>query len=153
MAVEAADVVTTAEEAARLDLPPLIIRENLERYLAEKLPAETTEVELERIGEGHPNTTFLVNRGDPRGVLRRPPRPPLPPSAHDVLREWRLLDAVKDTSIRAPRTLLACDDETVIGAPFYLMEYCVGSVITDGIPKDLDSPAERRRMGLDLVDT
>jgi aminoglycoside phosphotransferase (APT) family kinase protein len=151
MAVETMDVVATAEEAANLELPPLIIRDNLERHLAEHLPAATQEIELERIGEGHSNITFLVTRGDDRCVLRRPPRPPLPPSAHDVLREWRLLDAVKDTAIRAPRTLLACDDESVIGAPFYVMEYVEGTVVTSEIPPALDTPEERRRMGLDLV--
>jgi aminoglycoside phosphotransferase (APT) family kinase protein len=150
--VQDQDVVATAEEARGLELPPLIIRENLERYLAERLPADTAEAELERIGEGHSNITFLVTRGEHRCVLRRPPRPPLPPSAHDVLREWRLLDAVKDTPIRAPRTLLACDDESVIGAPFYVMEYVEGSVITSEIPEPLDTPEERRRLGLDLVD-
>jgi aminoglycoside phosphotransferase (APT) family kinase protein len=153
MAVEALDVVATEDEAARLDLPPLIIRENLEWYLAEHLPAGTTDIELERIGEGHSNITYLVTRGDHRCVLRRPPRPPLPPSAHDVLREWRLLDAIKEADARAPRTLLACDDESVIGAPFYLMEYVEGTVVTNDLPPELDTPKERRRLGLDLVDT
>jgi aminoglycoside phosphotransferase (APT) family kinase protein len=152
MTVEAPDVVATAEEAERQELAPLIIRENLERYLAERLPTETTEIELERIGEGHSNITFLVTRGDDRVVLRRPPRPPLPPSAHDVLREWRILDAVKDTDVRAPRTLLACDDESVIGAPFYVMEYVEGTVVTSEIPPALDSTDECRRMGESLVD-
>jgi aminoglycoside phosphotransferase (APT) family kinase protein len=152
VAVEAHEVVATAEEAKRLDLPPLIIRENLERYLAEHLPAETDEIELERIGEGHSNITYLVRRGDHHCVLRRPPRPPLPPSAHNVLREWRLLDAIKHTDVRAPRTLLACEDELVIGAPFYVMEYVQGTVITTHIPPPLDTPEERRRTGLDLVE-
>jgi aminoglycoside phosphotransferase (APT) family kinase protein len=150
--VQAQDVVATAEEARGLELPPLIIRENLERYLAERLPAATTEIELVRIGEGHSNITFLVRRGEHRCVLRRPPRPPLPPSAHDVLREWRLLDALKDTDVRVPRTILACDDESVIGAPFYVMEYMEGTVVTGELPEALDAPEERRRMGLDLVD-
>jgi aminoglycoside phosphotransferase (APT) family kinase protein len=152
MTVEAPDIVATAEEAREQELVPLIIRENLERHLAEHLPAPTPEIELERIGEGHSNITFLVTRGDHRCVLRRPPRPPLPPSAHDVLREWRLLDALKDADVRTPRTLLACDDESVIGAPFYVMEYVEGTVVTNEIPEPLDNPQERRRMGLDLVD-
>jgi aminoglycoside phosphotransferase (APT) family kinase protein len=152
MAVEAPDVVATAEEAERQELAPLIIRENLEQYLAEHLPAQEREVELVRIGEGHSNITYLVTRGSHRCVLRRPPRPPLPPSAHDVLREWRLLDALKDADVRTPRTLLACDDESVIGAPFYVMEYVEGTVVTREIPPVLDTPEERRRLGLDLVD-
>src|SRR5204863_3608407 len=117
------------------------------RHLAEHLPGDGSPLELERIGEGHSNITYLVTRGSDRFVLRRPPRPPLPPSAHDVLREWRLLDAIKDTQARVPRTLLGCDDESVIGAPFYVMEYCVGTVITNAIPGPLDNPAERRRIG------
>ena len=61
-------------------------------------------------------------------MLRRPPRPPLPPSAHDVLREARLLTAVETADVRTPKVLLACDDETVIGAPFYVMERVIGDV-------------------------
>jgi aminoglycoside phosphotransferase (APT) family kinase protein len=152
MTVDAPDVVATEEEARRQELAPLVIRENLERYLAERLPAGTHEIELERIGEGHSNITFLVRRGDDTCVLRRPPRPPLPPSAHDVLREWRLLDAVKDVDVRTPRTLLGCDDESVIGAPFYVMEYVEGTVITTEIPEPLDNLDEHNRIGLDLVD-
>jgi aminoglycoside phosphotransferase (APT) family kinase protein len=152
MAVEAPDIVATEEEAKQLDLPPLIIRENLERHLAERLPADKGEVELERIGEGHSNITYLVSRGRDRVVLRRPPRGPLPPSAHDVLREWRLLDAIKDAEVRTPRTLLACDDEAVIGAPFYIMEYVEGTVVIDELPPELDTVEQRQRLGLDLVD-
>jgi aminoglycoside phosphotransferase (APT) family kinase protein len=151
--IQAPDIVETREEAERQDLAPLIIRQSLEGYLSERLPGEARELELERIGEGHSNITYLVQRGDERFVLRRPPRPPLPPSAHDVLREWRLLDSIKDTRARVPRTLLACDDESVIGAPFYVMEYVQGTVITSEIPPALDNESERRRIGLDLVDT
>jgi len=152
VAVDTRDVVATREDAARQDLPPLIVVDSLRDHLARELPGEDAPLELERIGEGHSNITYLVNRGSELFVLRRPPRPPLPPSAHDVLREWRLLDAVKDADVRTPRTLLACDDESVIGAPFYVMEYCEGSVITTDIPPALDTPEERRRIGLDLVD-
>jgi aminoglycoside phosphotransferase (APT) family kinase protein len=152
LTVQAPDIVETRAEADRLELAPLIIRESLERHLAEHLPGDDGPIELERIGEGHSNITYLVTRGSERFVLRRPPRPPLPPSAHDVLREWRLLDAIKDTAARVPRTLLACDDESVIGAPFYVMEYCVGTVITGDIPEVLDIPEERGHIGLDLVD-
>jgi len=152
MSVGTGDIVATREEAQQMELAPLIVREPLEEHLAEHLPGGSREIELERIGEGHSNVTYLVRRGDERFVLRRPPRPPLPPSAHDVLREWRLLDAIKDADVRTPRTLLACADEGVIGAPFYIMEYVEGSVITSEVPQPLDTLEERRRIGLDLIE-
>jgi aminoglycoside phosphotransferase (APT) family kinase protein len=152
MAVEAQDIAATRAEAERLELEPLIVVDPLREHLAQALPGDDAPLEFERIGEGHSNITYLVRRGADRFVLRRPPRGPLPPSAHDVLREWRILDAIKDTPARAPRTLLACDDESVIGAPFYVMEYVEGTVVTSAVPAGLDTPAERRRMGLDLVD-
>ena len=91
------DVVDTAEDAAGLELPPLVVREPLEAFLDAHGIGEG-RLEAERIGEGHSNITFLVRRGDARVVLRRPPRPPLPPSAHDVLREARLLKALEGTA-------------------------------------------------------
>ena len=152
MAVDTHDIVATQEEAGQLELAPLIVVDTLREHLARELPGDDAPLEFERIGEGHSNITYLVTRGADRFVLRRPPRPPLPPSAHDVLREWRILDAIKETPARSPRTLLACDDESVIGAPFYVMEYVEGTVVTSEIPAPLDAPEERRRMGFDLVD-
>jgi aminoglycoside phosphotransferase (APT) family kinase protein len=144
------DVVDTAQEAAQLEHAPLIVREPLEAFLDER-GIGSGPLEAERIGEGHSNFTFLVRRGDARVVLRRPPRPPLPPSAHDVLREARLLRALESTPVRVPR-VLAEDDGSVLGVPFYLMEEMHGSVITSEIPEPLDSAAERRRIAEDLVD-
>ena len=110
-------------------------------------------IEAERIGEGHSNVTYLIRRGDDRMVLRRPPRPPLPPSAHDVLREARLLSALQGTDARTPRVLATCDDEDVLGGvPFYVMEEAHGSVITSDVPEALDVPEHRRALGLELVD-
>ena len=74
------------------------------------------------IGDGHSNVTYLIERSGAEVVLRRPPRPPLPPSAHDVLREARLLSALAPTPARVPAVLAVCDDDDVIGCPFYVME-------------------------------
>ena len=103
MAVDTHDIAATREEAEQLELAPLIVVDTLREHLARELPGEDAPLEFERIGEGHSNITYLVRRGSERFVLRRPPRPPLPPSAHDVLREWRILDAIKDDDRRAPR--------------------------------------------------
>jgi aminoglycoside phosphotransferase (APT) family kinase protein len=130
---------------------PLIKLEPLAEYL-DAQGLGKGEIEAERIGEGHSNVTFLLRRGGERLVLRRPPRPPLPPSAHDVLREARLLRAVEATPIRVPRVLAACDDESVLGVPFYVMEEVHGTVITDTVPEKLDTPEGRAGIGRELIE-
>jgi aminoglycoside phosphotransferase (APT) family kinase protein len=145
------DVVETAEDAAGLELPPLVVRESLEAFLDAHGIGEG-RLEAERIGEGHSNITFLVKRGDARVVLRRPPRPPLPPSAHDVLREARLLKALEATPVRVPTVIAVGDDETVLGVPFYVMEEIHGSVLASAIPPAIDTADERRRTAEELVD-
>jgi aminoglycoside phosphotransferase (APT) family kinase protein len=144
-------IVDTPEEAAALELPPLLVRRPLERFLDEH-GLGAGPVDAEPVGEGHSNVTFLIRRGAAAWVLRRPPRPPLPPSAHDVLREARLLTAVQDACARTPRVLATCADETVIGAPFYVMERLDGHVITSELPRALDDEASRARIGDELVD-
>jgi aminoglycoside phosphotransferase (APT) family kinase protein len=146
-----AEIVDTPEQAREQELAPLIVREPLEAFM-DAHGLGSGRVEAEPIGEGHSNVTYLVRRGDERFVLRRPPRPPLPPSAHNVLREARLLDAVEDADVRTPRVLAACDDEAVIGMPFYVMAYEDGFVITSQVPDHLDSPDGRRRICEELVD-
>jgi aminoglycoside phosphotransferase (APT) family kinase protein len=145
------DVVDTAQDAAALELPPLVVREPLEAFLDAHGIGEG-RLEAERIGEGHSNITFLVRRGDARVVLRRPPRPPLPPSAHDVLREARLLKALESTPVRVPIVIAVGDDESVLGVPFYVMEEVHGSVLASAIPPALDTAEERRRTAEELVD-
>ena len=126
-------IVDTPEEGEALDQPPLLILRPLERFFdAHGLGAGT--ITAEPVGDGHSNVTYLVRRRGGEWVLRRPPRPPLPPSAHDVLREARLLRALEQTTVRVPRVLATCDDEAVIGAPFYVMERIEGTVINDTLP-------------------
>jgi aminoglycoside phosphotransferase (APT) family kinase protein len=145
------DVVETGKQAAELERPPLIVLEPLAEYLdAQGLGSGPTEAEP--IGDGHSNVTYLIRRGGERFVLRRPPRPPLPPSAHDVLREARLLTAVQDAEVRTPRVLSACDDESILGVPFYVMEYIEGTVIVAEIPDPLSTPEERARICRELID-
>ena len=145
------DVVDTTEESAQLERSALLVREPLERFLDDH-GIGSGRVEAERIGEGHSNYSFLVRRGDARVVLRRPPRPPLPPSAHDVLREARLLRALESTPVRVPRVLAVGEDEAVLGVPFYVMEEMHGRVITTDVPEAIDTLEHRRRIGEELVD-
>jgi aminoglycoside phosphotransferase (APT) family kinase protein len=85
-------------------------------------------------------------------VVRRPPRGPLPPSAHAVLREARLLRALEGTPVRVPKVFAVCEDPAVIGAPFYVMERLNGAVITDALPETLNTPQEHARIADQLID-
>src|SRR5438477_375455 len=89
------DWAWASEEAAEQELAPLLIRKPLQEYL-DRQGLGSGQIEAERIGEGHSNVTFLIERGEDKFVLRRPPRPPIPPSANDVLREARLLMPIQD---------------------------------------------------------
>ena len=129
----------------------VIDEERLSAYLAQRL-AVGADLQIERQMAGHSNITFLLRSGENEWILRRPPLGPLPPTAHDVLREYRVLGALERANVRTPRTVLACSDESIIGAPFYLMERVQGSVIRDRLPAEIDLPESRRRIGEELVD-
>jgi aminoglycoside phosphotransferase (APT) family kinase protein len=142
------DIVAT--EAAAAGRPPLVVLDRLVAFLdAEGLGAG--EPSFTPIGDGHSNVTYAVTRGDRRFVLRRPPRPPIPPSAHDMLREARILRSLAGRA-RVPRVLAVCSDASVLGAPFYIMEQLQGIVAGDRVPAALDTPSERRGMGEELID-
>jgi aminoglycoside phosphotransferase (APT) family kinase protein len=78
-------------------------------------------LDLTRIGDGHSNITCLLRREGARVALRRPPEGPLARSSNDILREARVLAALASTGAPVPRVLAVCEDEQVIGAPFYLI--------------------------------
>jgi aminoglycoside phosphotransferase (APT) family kinase protein len=90
-------------------------------------------LEIAQYGAGFSNLTYLVRAGDRELVLRRPPRGVGPGPAHDVLREHRLLAALRPTFARVPRVLAASEDAELLGAPFYVMERVRG-VILRGLP-------------------
>jgi aminoglycoside phosphotransferase (APT) family kinase protein len=123
----------------------------LEAYLDEQ-GLGSGPIEATRIGDGASNLTYLVERDGARVVLRRPPPPPLPPSAHDMVREARVQTCLARGGVRVPRILAVCEDEGVLGVPFYVMEEIVGEVVCDSLPPALDTPEERRRLGFELVD-
>jgi aminoglycoside phosphotransferase (APT) family kinase protein len=145
------DIVHTHAEAQGNSRPPLLVLEPLSGFLDEHGLGEG-EIVASPIGEGHSNVTYLIERGGAELVLRRPPRPPLPPSAHDVLREARLLRALQGTPARVPKVLAVCDDPATIGSPFYVMERIDGEPIVSTIPPPLDTPVERHGIAEQLID-
>jgi aminoglycoside phosphotransferase (APT) family kinase protein len=148
-----AEIVETATDTERRAKAPLLILDRVERFLDEH-GLGSGAVRASRIGEGGgSNFTFLLERDDGRFVLRRPPRPPLPPSAHDVVREARLQLALAPQGIRLPRIRAVCEDNSLLGVPFYVMDFLDGHVVTSELPPGLDDEDARRRLGEDLVDT
>jgi aminoglycoside phosphotransferase (APT) family kinase protein len=144
-------VVRTGEE---LDLAAL------DRYLGEHLAGESSQldpfatIELEQFPGGHSNLTYLVRYGGQQFVLRRPPVGPVAPTAHDMPREYRLLTAIHPHFPLAPRPILLCQDTSVIGVPFYLMERRSGFILRDRIPTAIGDDLEiRRSISETVVDT
>ncbi|MFL5969753.1 MAG: phosphotransferase family protein [Gaiellaceae bacterium] len=135
--------------------PPLLILDAVRAFLDEH-GLGSGELRAQRIGEGGgSNFSFLLERDDgSRFVLRRPPRPPLPPTAHDVVRESRVQLALAPLGIRVPAIRAVCEDDSLLGVPFYVMDYIDGHVLTTELPSPLDrDSAARRRLAEDLVDT
>jgi aminoglycoside phosphotransferase (APT) family kinase protein len=136
---------------------PLVDLERFTAWAAPRLPGRGA-IEVDRLREGHSNLTFVVRRDGREWILRRPPRGPLLPTAHDVLREFRVLDLLARTGspARVPAVTTACEDDGVIGAPFYLMERAGGEVIRERLPAwladDERDPPRRRALAFDLVD-
>src|SRR5438067_6423632 len=133
---------------------PLIVEDRVEAFSdAQGLGAGPAT--FTRIGDGGgSNFTFLVERGGERFVLRRPPRPPLPPSAHDMVREAGLQNAIHAAGFsRLAEIVAVCEDESVIGVPFYVMRFLEGHVITQELPPGLESADARFALAMDLVDT
>jgi aminoglycoside phosphotransferase (APT) family kinase protein len=129
---------------------PLVDADGLTAYLNGRLPGQGP-FQVERHRAGHSNETFFIRRSGHEWVLRRPPRGAFLPTAHDVLREHRVLSALAGTPVRAPRPVLACPDPEVIGAPFFLMERVGGVVVRDTLPGWFDATS-RRALGPELVE-
>jgi aminoglycoside phosphotransferase (APT) family kinase protein len=96
---------------------------------------------------------FGLERGRSRWVLRRAPVHASSSTAHDVGREFRILDAIKDTPVPIPRPVVACGDPEVFGTPFYVMERIDGVPVRTGIPQAwVDDPANQHLAFEQLVD-
>lgn len=145
------DVVRTVAEQSGLGLEPLLVLEPLEAFL-DDAGLGSGPIEASAIGGGHSNVTYLLRRGEESLVLRRPPRGPLPPSAHDVLREARLLSALGPLGFRVPEVLATCEDGNVIGAPFYVMPFVAGHVLTATLPPEIGDAGAPARIAEELVD-
>lgn len=121
--------------------------ENLQAFLRENLDVKTDEIEILQFPSGSSNLTYCIKIGADEYVLRRPPFGNQVKSAHDMAREFNVLSKLSAVYQPAPKPLIYCADEAVIGSEFYLMERRNGLIIRGKSPAQLeDSPELQRKV-------
>jgi aminoglycoside phosphotransferase (APT) family kinase protein len=118
-------MTSLAHQAAQIDVAALA------KYLEAKLPGFKGPVAAEKTETGQSNPTFLLASPSGRYVLRKKPPGQLLKSAHQVEREYRVMKALENTDVPVPRMLLLCDDDSIIGTAFFVMEFVNGTVFWD----------------------
>ncbi|MFP4632876.1 MAG: phosphotransferase family protein [Halobacteriales archaeon] len=134
------------------DADDLVDEDVLADYLRERL-GDADSYSVERHDQGFSNETLFVTWGERELVLRRPPPGATAETAHDVLREYRAMDALQDTDVPVPRTVAACDDDGLMGFEFYVMERLDGDVLRFSEPGRFSRPGAREEVGRETVET
>ena len=122
-------------------------------WLRERLEGAEGPLEVAQFGGGHANLTYLLRFAPHEYVLRRPPLGPVAPGAHDMRREFTVLSRLHRHFPLAPASYLYCDDESIIGAPFQIMERRYGTVVRRKLPERYDNAKQKTRIGHMVVDT
>ncbi len=149
-------------EAARFELPEVapirpgeeLDEQRVEAYVRARIPDLEGPMKVLQFPGGHANLTYQLCFGDRELVLRRPPLGPVAPRSHDMAREYRVLRGLEGHFRPAPKAYALCEDASVIGATFLIMERMHGVVIRGTVPPELDRhPEARRRVSFALIDT
>lgn len=143
--IDSTSPVRTGEE---LDL------KQIETYLNQNIEGLSGELTIEQFPSGNSNRTYLIRKGDSEFVLRCPPFGAENIKAgHDMYREHRILSKLHDVYTPAPKPFAYCEDKSVIGAPFYLMERKKGVILRQQLPEQLDiSSTTMRKLSESLID-
>jgi aminoglycoside phosphotransferase (APT) family kinase protein len=126
------------------------------RWLAGKIPGASGTPAVWQFPGGHANLTYLIHYPTRSWVLRRPPHGDVAASAHDMGREYRVLSVLYRAFPAAPRAWAYCDDKSVIGAPFFVMERRHGVVVRKVVPPEFgggDDPVATRKLSEVMIDT
>jgi len=124
--------------ARESEMPPL---ESLHAFLEGRIITKHDPLEILQFPGGYSNLTFLLRSGDREFVMRKPPAGANIRTAHDMGREYQVLSLLQPVYSRIPRPLLYCDDASVIGSPFYIMERVAGVILRNRVPKGMEIPA------------
>jgi aminoglycoside phosphotransferase (APT) family kinase protein len=137
------------------NLPPGIDAERVGAWFVSNVPgAAGADLSYQMIGDGRSNITYMVRGNGQTWVLRRPPLGHVIATAHDMAREYRVLDGLAKVDFASPVPIALCEDPEVNGAPFYVMTYCDGVIVHDHFPPNyVTTPAERRAVCEGILDT
>ncbi|HEY1336556.1 MAG TPA: phosphotransferase family protein, partial [Bryobacteraceae bacterium] len=118
----------------------------LRDFLRDKVEGAADGIAIEQFPNGHSNLTYLLRIGGREYVLRRPPLGPVAPKAHDMVREFHVLRAVHPHFPEAPEPVAVCEDASVLGAPFFVMERRRGVVLREEPPPEITAVAGYPRL-------
>jgi len=137
---------TEVRDAHRFPVEPL------QSYLARRIDGLGEDLRVRQFRGGQSNPTFVLFSGERTWVLRKKPPGVLLPSAHMVEREYRIMKALADTDVPVARVHALCEDSSVIGTPFFIMDLVQGRVFRSELLPDV-SPEERRAIYIAMADT
>lgn len=122
----------------------------LETHLEHHIDGYTRGARIQQFEGGQSNPTFLLTTPQGSFVVRKKPPGDLLPSAHQVEREHRIYQALADTDVPVPKMYLLCEDNSIMGTPFYVMEYIEGRVLSDPSLPDI-SPRDRHDIYMEMI--
>lgn len=141
------DQATAIREGEELDVAAI------DRFMKAAVPGLEGKPDIHQYPGGASNLTYQVDYGEQSYVLRRPPFGHIAKSAHDMLREARVMKALRPVYPYVPNIVAICDDQEVLGCDFYVMERFKGIILRQDFPKELHlSPEETRRLCLNVID-
>jgi len=116
--------------------------EPVKKYLLEAIPGLKGEIQAEQFPSGYSNLTYLIKIGNRELVLRRPPFGTKVKTAHDMGREFRIFSALYPVYPKVPKPVVFCEDESIIGAKFYVMNRIKGVILRRNIPEGMNFTPE-----------
>ncbi len=144
---------TTNSETTEIRKEHMFEISSLEKYMHDYIEGFSGNLTVRQFTHGQSNPTFILNDAKQKYILRKKPPGKLLPSAHAVDREYRIISALQNTNIPLPKTYALCEDDTVIGTAFYIMEFVEGRIFRDAIVTDAASTSERTAIFESMIET
>ena len=127
--------------------------QKLSTYLKNNVAEVGSEISVKQFPGGFSNLTYLITAGTKEYVLRKPPFGANIKSAHDMSREYNVLSLLEPVYSKIPKPIIYCEDDAIVGAPFYLMERVKGVILRNKIPKGLDlTPEHFKKLSLQTIE-